>query len=584
MTKLKLHVFFFAALLFGNAVTAQTIEEGKKFFYYERYTSAKNVFQKLIAANPSNLDAVYWLGQSLIASDDNRDVAGAKELYRKALEANSSNALLTAAMGHVELLEGKTQDARNRFDAALGLSQNKSVAVLNAIGFANANLDAKNGDAAYAIEKLKMATATKGMKDPDVFVNLGDAYRKFGDGGAAQTAYEAALALSPTYARAKYRIGKIYETQGTTQEEIYLKYYNDAIALDPAYTHVYYNLYIYYYKTDVNKSASYLEKWLSVKDDEPVNCYYRTTIKYAQGLFKEAIAQADGCITSGGANPDVRLTAIKGYAQNRLGDSVSAKASFETYFQKQLPEKIQSGDLSTYADILLKFPGNEALAGTYIDKAVAIDTTEIGKVNLLKSVATKYEAQKNYAEAAAWYNKILAIKKAPSKTDIFNSGYSYYKGGNPAASVQSFILYTQKYPEDVLGYYWQGKASWVIDSTMAKGLANPSFEKAIQLGETAVDKTKIKSQLMGSYKYMIAYAVNMKKDKAAAIAFCDKALLIDSADAEIINNKSAISKMNLSASPSKPKQEVKPATKPATPKTTVVPKPVNDKAVPIKKK
>jgi hypothetical protein len=62
-----------------------------------------------------------------------------------------------AGIGHVELLEGKIQDARNHFEAAISLSQGKNIAVLNAIGFANGNPDSKNGDAKYAIDKLKQA-------------------------------------------------------------------------------------------------------------------------------------------------------------------------------------------------------------------------------------------------------------------------------------------------------------------------------------------------------------------------------------------------------------------------------------------
>jgi hypothetical protein len=56
------------------------------------------------------------------------------------------------------------------------------------------------------------------------------------------------------------------------------------------------------------------------------------------------------------------------------------------------------GDYSTYAAVLLKFPGNDTLAGTYIDKAVALDTLETNKVNYLKGMAASYEAQKKYKD------------------------------------------------------------------------------------------------------------------------------------------------------------------------------------------
>jgi tetratricopeptide (TPR) repeat protein len=267
MNKIKSGVLLLAALFVSNFLRAQTIEDGKKFLYYERYKSAKGVFEKLVNADPNNLDAVYWLGQALIAPEEGNDIAGAKALYQKALMANSSSPLLLAGMGHIELIEGKTQDARNRFETAISLSQGKNAAVLNAIGFAN--VVAKNGDVNYAIDKLKQATTIKKMNDPDVFINLGDAYKKIGEGGPAQTAYESALALNPNYARASYRIGKIYQTQGIAQNEITMRYYNDAIAKDATYAPVYENLYQYLYTTNVGQSAEYLEKYLANTDDDP---------------------------------------------------------------------------------------------------------------------------------------------------------------------------------------------------------------------------------------------------------------------------------------------------------------------------
>ena len=203
------------------------------------------------------------------------------------------------------------------------------------------------------------------------------------------------------------------------------------------------------------------------------------------------------------------------------------------YFKKQSPAKIGPKDFDTYAKVLLKFPGNEALAGTYIDKAVELDSTE----------AAVYESRQQYAEAGEWYKKVLNIKKAPSKTDIYNAGYSFYRIGKFAPASELFNVYTQKYPDDIFGYYMMGKSYWGIDTVMAYGLANNAFAKAIQVGEAAADKSKITAQLMGSYKYMIAYAANADKNKEQALGFADKALLVDPADQEVLANKDVISKI-----------------------------------------
>lgn len=537
MKKMKSGVLFLAVLFLSVNLKAQTIDQGKSFLYYEKYKSAKTVFEKLVAANPNDVDAAYWLGQTLIAPDDKTaaDVAAAKALYQKTLMANSNSALLLAGMGHIELLEGKTQDARNHFETAISLSQAKVVPVLNAVGFANVN--AKNGDAAYAVEKLKLAIAIKKMSDPDVFVNLGDAYKKVGDGGQAQIAYEAALALNPKYARASYRIGKIYQTQGAAQEEIYMKYYNEAIAKDPTYAPVYENLYNLYYTTDVPKSAQYLEKFLANTDDNPKNCYLTASILYAQALFGDAVKKADECI---GTNPTpyAKLYGIKAYAYNKLKDSINAKASFEKYFQMADTTLIGMGDYSTYASVLLKFPGNDSIAGTFIDKAVALDTLEANKITYLKTIASSYEGQKKYKEAADWYNKVVLVKRAPGKVDLYNAGFNYFRTGNYQTAITIFNTYSQKFPEDAFGYYMSAKAKWGIDSLMAQASANADFEKTIAVG--MVDSVKYKPQVIGSYKYFVAYYANVKKDNAKAIEYCDKILALDPQDAEALNNKTAL--------------------------------------------
>ncbi|MEO6356411.1 MAG: tetratricopeptide repeat protein, partial [Ferruginibacter sp.] len=149
---MKSGVLFLAVLMLSVNLKAQTIDQGKSLLYYEKYKSARAAFEKLVAANANDVDAVYWLGQTLIMPDDKtaKDVADAKALYQKTLLANSNSPLLLAGIGHIELLEGKDQDARNHFETAISLSQGKSVPVLNAVGFANVN--AKNGDATYAID------------------------------------------------------------------------------------------------------------------------------------------------------------------------------------------------------------------------------------------------------------------------------------------------------------------------------------------------------------------------------------------------------------------------------------------------
>ncbi len=337
-----------------------------------------------------------------------------------------------------------------------------------------------------------------------------------------------------------------------------MKYYNDAIAKDPAYAPVYGTLWQYNYETNVPKSAEYFEKLVANSDDDPRTCYNRASMKYAQGLFAEAVSLADQCIAAEGANPYVRLYKVKAFAYNRLKDSTNAKTSFEEYFKRQSADKIEGGDYSAYAGLLLKFPGNETRVGELVEKAVALDSVEANKVAYLKSLAAAYDAQQNFADAGKWYNKVLGVKRNFSNVDLYNAGYAYYRAGVYDSSTKIFNLYTEKYPNDIFGYYMLGNTNAAIDSTSALGLAAPFYKKVIEIGEADVTKPAAKTRLITAYKYFIGYEYNVKKDQAAALAYVDKALLIEPTDAQLLNFKEVISKNDPKAPRAAPKSGTKP--------------------------
>ena len=96
-------VLFFAAFLSLSAL-AQTVQDGIYHLYAQRFQSARSAFEKLLAANPNNIEATYWLGQTHIAQ---KNVAAARQVFEKALVANGNAPLLLVGMGQVELMEGK---------------------------------------------------------------------------------------------------------------------------------------------------------------------------------------------------------------------------------------------------------------------------------------------------------------------------------------------------------------------------------------------------------------------------------------------------------------------------------------------
>jgi tetratricopeptide (TPR) repeat protein len=556
MEKMKKIGLVASFILMGNILLAQSIADGKKFLNYERFESAEGVFSKLLAANPNDVDAAYWLGQTYLKNTDNPDTVAAKNVYQKALQANPNAPLLMVGMGELELREGKANDARNRFETAISLAKKKDLdETLLAVG--RANVDAKSGDAVYAVDKLKQA-ADKNKKSAEIQNELGDAYRKLIDGANATISYQNALAIDPKNARSSFMIGRIYETQGYGQEAIYMKYYNDAIAADPNFAPVYYWLYQYYYQRDVNKAKEYLDKYVAVADADSKNCYAEASLAYVSKLYDDAIAKANSCITSAGAKAFPNLYGLIAYSYDKKGDSLNAKKYFEEFFTKVVPENIGPNDYATYGKILLKFPGQDSLAVQYVDKAIALDTVPANKLEYIKDVAASLITAGKFADAGKWYGKILALKPNYGKVDMYYAGYNDYRGGNYKSADSVFTIYQSKFPEDAFGWYMGARAKEGIDTTSQLGLAKGDYEKVIAIADTATDKAALKTYLIPSYRYLVAYHYNIKHDKDSAILYNDKILVVDPADPTALKTKEA-----LSAVPKKPSAPAPAAASPA---------------------
>ena len=564
----KITFSLIAVAVSAGALLAQSVDQGKKFLYYQRYKSAQEQFEKVLAANPNDINAVYWLGQTFLSNNGavpgkEKNLQSAKDLYQKAIGTNGSAPLLLAGVGHVELLEGKTNDARQRFETAISLSKAKDIDVLNAIGQANADVNTKSGDPNYGIEKLNLATQIKNFKNPATYTIMGDAYRKLVDGGAAVTAYQKALGLDPKYAEAEYKIGKIYLTQNNKEQ--FLPAYEKAIEMDPAYAPAYYELYYYYYfHGDVPKSISYFDKYLTVTDPKPSDEYDKIGNLYAAKNYTDAIAKSQAKIAGEGANADPRYYKLIAYSYQDQNDSVNARKYMNDYFSKQKPEGFVPMDYSFRAELLSKFPESQADALASYQQAVAADTSADGKLDLLtKAAALSKRIGRRDAEAG-FLKQSFGLKKNPSNVDLYNLGQAYYQAKSyPTADSIYCGVYETKYPDEIIGYLWCARSKQAQDdSTNSGGLAVEAY-KALAAKGRALDSVKYKNQVLGAYYYLIQYYNDIKKDKETALMYIDKGLETDPTNPNLANFKKILSappaKQPAKSAPAKPA-----ATKPKT--------------------
>jgi len=521
-----------------NVAFAQSVDQGKKFLYYERYKSANDVFDKILASNPNNIDAVYWKGQTLLSA---KDSAAAGDLYSKALQTNGNAPLLLAGMGGVELRLHKTADAKAHFEAALSLSKSKDVNVINAV--ANANVDARDGDAAYAIEKLNLATQIKNFNNPETYLLLGDAYRKQIDGGNAVQAYNKALTLDPKLAEAKFKIGKIYETQNN--REFFLQAFEDAIQMDPNYAPAYHELYYYYATHDVNKAVTYLDKYISVSDPGPEMEYAKADLLFVSSKFAEAKEKALGLITSLGDKVNPRLYKMVAYVNDTLNDLAGAKQYIDTYFTKQDPAAVLPADYEERGHIKGKSPDSTVSITAFDDykQAITLDTLPENKAKYAaeaSDLAKKLGNKKAMAEVAGI---VYASKKDPVNTDLYNWGFANYQAGNYKTADSIFCgIYETKYPTEIFGYLWCARSKVAQDDSVgSNGYAVEAYQKLAQvargLDSTAkiagsADSTKYKAQIINSYSQLAGYYNNIKKDRESAMTYLRKILEVDPSNAD----------------------------------------------------
>jgi tetratricopeptide (TPR) repeat protein len=515
----KLILCLVAVAVSAGALLAQSVDAGKKFYYYQRYNSAKEQFEKVLAANPNNLEAVYWLGHTLV---DMGNQAGAKDLFQKSLMSNGAAPMVLVGMGYIELLEGKNNDARQRFETAISLTRGKEIDVLNAV--ADVNVDAKAGDANYAIEKLNAATQIKKFNDASTYCIMGDAYRKLVDGGAAVTAYQKALAVDPKYAEAKYKIGKVYLTQNN--KEYFLPAFEEAVQMDPNYAPAYYELYYYWYYRDINKAVGYFDKYVAVSDPSPKNEYDKISILYPSKKYAECISASQQKINTEGTNTDPRYYKLIAYCYSDQGDSLNAKKWLDQYFAKQKTEDFLPKDYSFRAQVLAKFPGNEKEAFTDYDKAVQLDTALQNKLELMNEAAALAKKIGDRTDEAKWLGKVYRTDPKSGKADLYNLGYSFYQAQQYDSSIAIFSKYKQEYPDEIFGYLWSARSYAAMDTAMQNGAAVPDWLKFIEVAKKA-DSVKYKSLIVQALFYMASYSNDIKKDKDAAIAYLKQVTAID---------------------------------------------------------
>ncbi|HEX5151514.1 MAG TPA: tetratricopeptide repeat protein [Parafilimonas sp.] len=523
----KIILPLFTLLSISSIVSAQSIDDGKKFLIYERFTSAKQVFQKLIASDPKNAQAIYWLGQAYIANDQ---LDSAKVLYQNALTAGVNDPWLWVGSAHVDVLQGgDINAAKQKFEQAItattttkGRNKGPNPFLLNAIGRAMAGGGSTQGDPNYGIDKLKQA-AQIDPKNPEIYVNLGLCYRKLGgeQGGQAFEAFRQATVIDPQYARAYYLIGRIYQTQ--RNKESMNEWYGKAIAADATFAPVYLQYFQYYSETDVSAAKEYLDKYVANADKDCKTDFFVGDYLFRAGKYQESLQKAKE-MEAGACKDFPRLNVLYAYNYDRLGDSVQARSYIQKYFALAAgSDDIQPADYAFAGEVLAKFPETNDSAISYLTKAVELDTVKEEQKKYLKTAA-------DVAARTGNYGLILSILRSAEKINdgkLTETGYyGYAKNVADAAAadsgeafdstkyllgdsiIQSYII---AYPDKSQGYSFRTRYAKISDKDSTRGLAVAPIEQYNEFltKDTAADNKKT---IFSNYYYLLIYYAQYATD------------------------------------------------------------------------
>ncbi|HRO69287.1 MAG TPA: tetratricopeptide repeat protein, partial [Chitinophagaceae bacterium] len=127
MKKIALLVSMIAGAL---VLHAQSLDAGKKFFYYQRYQSAEAAFHDQLKQTPDNAEAWFWLVKTYAAQNEAKQAIDSFKLAPATLKEDPYYML---ASGTVQLLNNNPAEARQLFEKAIDETKGKNATILGLV-------------------------------------------------------------------------------------------------------------------------------------------------------------------------------------------------------------------------------------------------------------------------------------------------------------------------------------------------------------------------------------------------------------------------------------------------------------------
>ncbi len=579
-------VIFFEILIVNclaivNFSHAQTLEEATRLTDNEQYEAASDIFKALIAKEPNNAANYAYMGDNYLLADNpdsalifykrgeqtdpknplikigrakynldkasvremkklseiaTEDAAKAKANYDKLVNKTPEDQLkVNEAQAHAKEAEAKYNEAVAAVNEANALI---TEALTNAgpknaealIEAADALVHYKNKDLDKAKSYLDKAAALQ-PKNSEILILYGDIYSELNNGTLSADYYNRALELNPRSAKSIVNKGRLYKR--STNYDGAAEEFKNAIKIEDAYAPAHRELGEVYFKLGkIDLAKQEYRRYLDLSKN---NCSAR--IRYASFLFitkdytgaLNELEQQKNCDQN-----SITALRIKAYSSYEIKDSVKALAAIKNLFTQVHEGQLVVQDYEYYGKIL-SMNGQDSLAAGYLHKAFLLDNS---KCDLLTDIWTIYDKLKNFAEAA----RVLEEKqqycgnrgKGFNVTDYYRLGLSYFYNKDYQKADSAFAKVNELTPNYVSGWYSRARSNVFLDSTSAKGLAKPFYEKLIEVALADTAKLDLnKPKLIEAYRYLASYYYLQLHEKEKAKEYIKKALQLSPDDKDL---------------------------------------------------
>lgn len=285
-------------------------------------------------SQPSDAPTANDLFQAAVGRHRAGDLAGAVDLYRRAIALEPRHAFAHGNLGAALRGLGQAAAAIASYDAALALRPDYTDALSNR---GNALQDLQRFDAALA--SFQAALAQK-PDDPVIRNNIGALLLRLDDPAAALSHIDAAIARQPDHATAHFNRGAALRALNRTDEAVLA--YDRAIALQPTYVEALVNrgdALLALGRLDAARTS--LDQAVALKPDEVGARYNRGNLLLELGEVDAALAEFDAAIALDPGHETARWN--RGITRLRHGDFARGWEDYDRRWALPAHVEVSSG-------------------------------------------------------------------------------------------------------------------------------------------------------------------------------------------------------------------------------------------------